>query len=62
MLSTLGVIVAAVLIPGSTFGTFFDFVALPATYWKWMILIVSAYILTTQVVKMIYIKFNKEWL
>ena len=62
MLSTLGVIVAAVLIPGSTFGTFFDFVALPATYWKWMILIVSAYIVTTQVVKMIYIKFNKEWL
>ena len=62
MLSTLGVIVAAILIPGSTFGTFFDFVALPATYWKWMILIVSAYILTTQVVKMIYIKFNKEWL
>ena len=62
MLSTLGVIVAAVLIPGSTFGTFFDFVALPATYWKWMILIVSAYILTTQIVKMIYIKFNKEWL
>ncbi|MCM3513454.1 magnesium-translocating P-type ATPase [Carnobacterium inhibens] len=62
MLSTLGVIVAAVLIPGSTFGTFFDFVALPATYWKWMILIVSAYILTTQIIKMIYIKFNKEWL
>ena len=62
ILSTLGVIVAAVLIPGSTFGTFFDFVALPATYWKWMILIVSAYIVTTQVVKMIYIKFNKEWL
>lgn len=62
MLSTLGVIVAAVLIPGSTFGTFFDFVALPATYWKWMILIVSAYILTTQIAKMIYIKFNKEWL
>lgn len=62
ILSTLGVIVAAVLIPGSTFGTFFDFVALPATYWKWMILIVSAYILTTQIVKMIYIKFNKEWL
>ena len=62
MLSTLGVIVAAILIPGSTFGTFFDFVALPATYWKWMILIVSAYIVTTQVVKMIYIKFNKEWL
>lgn len=62
ILSTLAVVVAAVLIPGSTFGTFFDFVALPATYWKWMILIVSAYILTTQVVKMIYIKFNKEWL
>lgn len=62
ILSTLAVVVAAVLIPGSTFGTFFEFVALPATYWKWLILIVLAYILTTQVVKMIYIKFNKEWL
>lgn len=61
-LSTLAVVVAAVLIPGSKFGTFFDFVALPATYWKWMILIVLAYIVLTQVVKDIYIKINKQWL
>ncbi|MBM6615721.1 magnesium-translocating P-type ATPase [Desemzia sp. RIT804] len=61
-ISTLAVIAAAVLIPGSKFGTFFDFVALPTSYWKWMILIVIAYIVTTQVVKDIYIKINKQWL
>ncbi|MER2174986.1 MAG: magnesium-translocating P-type ATPase [Carnobacterium sp.] len=62
ILSTLGVVAAAVLIPGSTFGTFFDFVALPATYWKWMILIVLSYIAMVQVVKSIYISINKQWL
>ncbi|MER2226802.1 MAG: magnesium-translocating P-type ATPase [Carnobacterium sp.] len=61
-LSTLAVVAAAVLIPGSTFGTFFDFVALPATYWKWMILIVLSYIAMVQVVKSIYISINKQWL
>ena len=61
-LSTLVVIAVAVFIPGSTFGTFFNFVALPYSYWKWMILIVIAYVLTTQVVKTIYIKINKQWL
>lgn len=62
ILSTIAVVAAAVLIPGSTFGTFFDFVALPANYWKWMILIVLAYIVLTQLVKDIYIKVNKQWL
>ena len=61
-LSTLVVIAIAVFIPGSTFGTFFNFVALPYSYWKWMVLIVIAYVLKTQVVKTIYIKINKEWL
>lgn len=61
-LSTLAVVAAAILIPGSTFGTFFDFVALPATYWKWMIGIVIAYVALTQVVKSIYININKQWL
>lgn len=62
ILSTIAVVAAAVLIPGSTFGTFFDFVALPENYWKWMILIVLAYIVLTQIVKDIYIKVNKQWL
>lgn len=61
-LSTLAVLAAAILIPGSTFGTFFDFVALPSTYWKWMIGIVIAYVALTQVVKSIYININKQWL
>ncbi|MFL2104730.1 hypothetical protein [Desemzia sp. FAM 23991] len=60
--STLAVIAAAIWIPGSPLGTFFDFVALPVIYWKWMILIVTAYIVTTQNVKDIYIKINKQWL
>lgn len=62
ILSTLGVITAAVWFPGSSVGRFFDFVALPGSYWKWMILIVILYILTTQVVKMVYIKVNQQWL
>ncbi len=62
ILSTFAVIIAAVLIPGSTFGTFFDFVALPTAYWKWMILIVIAYVVMIQVVKSIYININKQWL
>lgn len=61
-LSTIIVIVLAVFIPGSTFGTFFNFVALPTNYWQWMVLIVLAYVLTTQFVKTIYIKINKQWL
>lgn len=61
-LSTLAVVAAAILIPGSTFGTFFDFVALPSTYWKWMVLIVLSYIAMIQVVKSIYININKQWL
>lgn len=61
-IATLAVIAAAIWIPGSPLGTFFDFVALPASYWGWMILIVAAYIGTTQIVKTIYIKVNKQWL
>lgn len=61
-LSTLAVIIVAVLIPSSTFGTFFDFVALPIAYWKWMILIVLTYVVLIQVVKSIYININKQWL
>ncbi|AEB29201.1 magnesium-translocating P-type ATPase [Carnobacterium sp. 17-4] len=61
-ISTFAVVAAAVFIPGSTFGTFFDFVTLPTTYWKWMILIVLSYIVMVQVVKSIYININKQWL
>lgn len=62
ILSTLAVVTAAVWIPGSSLGTFFDFVALPASYWKWMVIIVVLYILTTQLIKNIYIKVNQQWL
>jgi Mg2+-importing ATPase len=61
-LSTLVVVALAIFIPGSTLGSFFDFVALPNSYWQWMVLILIVYILTTQLVKTIYIKINKQWL
>lgn len=60
--STILVIIAAVLIPSSPIGQVFDLVALPSNYWPWMIGIVIAYIVTVQLVKMLYIKVNKEWL
>ncbi|MGX7420061.1 magnesium-translocating P-type ATPase [Carnobacterium gallinarum] len=61
-LSTVVVIGIAVLFPSSILGGMVDLVALPNTYWPWMIGIVLVYILTVQLVKTIYIKINKEWL
>lgn len=61
-ISTICVIVIAILIPDTALGGFFDFVALPTAYWKWMVLIVLAYGIAVQLVKTIYIKINKEWL
>ncbi|MGX7203769.1 magnesium-translocating P-type ATPase [Enterococcus pingfangensis] len=40
----------------------FDFVRLPSEYWLWYILIVVAYMITTQLGKVIYIKIAKEWI
>ncbi|MDN6625987.1 MAG: magnesium-translocating P-type ATPase [Pisciglobus halotolerans] len=62
ILSTLVVVGIALWLPGSSIGSLLGFVALPASYWKWMILIVVGYTLTTQVVKRIYITYNKHWL
>ncbi|MFS7207104.1 magnesium-translocating P-type ATPase [Carnobacterium divergens] len=61
-ISTICVIVIAILIPDTALGGFFNFVALPTAYWKWMVLIVLAYGIAVQLVKTIYIKINKEWL
>ncbi|AZP04382.1 magnesium-translocating P-type ATPase [Jeotgalibaca ciconiae] len=61
-LSTIVVVIAAIAIPGSKFGTYIDLVALPSSYWKWAFLIIVAYIILTQIVKNIYIKINKQWL
>lgn len=61
-LSTIAVVIAAIAIPGSKFGTYIDLVALPSSYWKWAFLIILAYVVLTQIVKDIYIKINKQWL
>lgn len=61
-LSTIAVIVIAVVFPSSVLGGMVDLVPLPTTYWPWMLAIVCGYILTVQLVKMLYIKINKEWL
>ena len=62
ILSTIVVVIAAVLIPGTKFGTYIDLVALPASYWKWAALVVIGYLLLTQFMKTIYIKRNNQWL
>lgn len=61
-LSTIIVVLAAIAIPGSKFGTYIDLVALPSAYWKWAFFIILAYVVLTQIVKDIYIKINKQWL
>lgn len=40
----------------------FDFVHLPSSYWLWYLIIVAAYMLTTQLGKVVYIKIAKEWI
>ncbi|MDE1548493.1 magnesium-translocating P-type ATPase [Jeotgalibaca caeni] len=61
-LSTFVVVIAAILVPGSHFGTYIDLVALPSRYWIWASIIIVGYIITTQIVKMIYVNINKKWL
>lgn len=50
------------LIVGTPMNQYFDFLPLPADYWPWLVLIVFGYILTTEVMKKIYIKVNNGWL
>lgn len=40
----------------------FDFVHLPNSYWLWYAGIVLAYMLATQLGKVLYIKIAKEWI
>lgn len=40
----------------------FDFVHLPSSYWLWYLIIVAAYMLATQLGKVVYIKIAKEWI
>ena len=61
-LSTIIVVIAAILIPGSRFGTYIDLVGLPSNYWIWAFVIIVGYIVLMQIVKRIYIKVNKQWL
>lgn len=61
-LSAILVVIAAIAIPGSKFGTYIDLVTLPSSYWKWAFFIIVAYIVLMQIVKDIYIKINKQWL
>lgn len=55
-------ILAGVFLVLTPFGQFFDFVALPSTYWLWFILIIVGYLLTLELAKRLYIKWTKEWL
>lgn len=62
VLSSLVAILTGLILVISPLRTGFDFAALPATYWPWLIGILIAYIITTEIAKRVYIRFNKEWL
>nr|WP_126810015.1 magnesium-translocating P-type ATPase [Vagococcus elongatus] len=50
------------LIVGTSLNQYFDFLSLPSNYWPWLVVIVLGYILTTEIMKKIYIKVNNGWL
>lgn len=62
LISSLFAIVVGLVIVITPMRTGFDFMPLPSNYWPWLIGIVAAYIVTTEIAKRIYIKVNKEWL
>lgn len=62
IISSLAAIVVGLVIATTSLRGAFDFTALPVSYWPWLIGILIAYMITTEVAKRIYIKFNKEWL
>ncbi|MDD2377128.1 MAG: magnesium-translocating P-type ATPase [Clostridia bacterium] len=59
--STLVITIIGLIIPYTVFGSYVGLVPLPSVYLWCLLVIMIAYILITEVVKRIYIKFNKDW-
>jgi len=59
--STLTITIIGLIIPYTKFGSYVGLVPLPSLYLWCLLVIMIAYILITEVVKRIYIKFNKDW-
>ncbi|MEG2644086.1 MAG: magnesium-translocating P-type ATPase, partial [Enterococcus sp.] len=57
----IAVVVGAIVVM-SPLAQQFDFVSLPNAYWLWYVGIVIAYMLATQLGKVLYIKLAKEWI
>jgi Mg2+-importing ATPase len=55
-LTTLAVMAAAILLPFSPVAGFLGFVALPSTFWPWMVGTVIAYVILTHYVKTAFIR------
>lgn len=62
LLSTLVVGVIAVVLVFTPIAIGLDFIILPFSYVLWLILLLFAYCLTTQLIKGVYIRLFKEWL
>jgi len=59
--STLAITIIGLIIPYTKFGSYVGLVPLPSIYLWCLLVIMIAYMLITEVVKRIYIKFNKDW-
>lgn len=62
VLSSVVAIVAGLVLVISPLRKGFDFAALPVAYWPWLVGILVAYVITTEIAKRIYIRVNREWL
>ncbi|MCQ4922686.1 magnesium-translocating P-type ATPase [Tissierella carlieri] len=62
MIMTFIIISVGILIPYTEFGTYIGLVPLPASYFPWLIGILLAYSILTQIVKNIYIKKFNTWM
>ena len=61
-ISLLLAVVIGILVVVTPLAEQFNFVHLPNAYWLWYLGIVAAYMLATQLGKVLYIKIAKEWI
>lgn len=62
LIMTVIIMVAGLIIPFTAFGSFINLVALPMSYFPWLVGILISYSLLTEVVKRIYIKKFDSWI
>jgi len=62
LIMTTSLIIVGLMTPFGEIGNYMKMVALPLTYFMWLFLIISGYIISILLVKKIYIKKYKNWL